>query len=273
MNKRLKLYFTKALGIIGVIFTFVPEDVFKTYKLLSQMSDEMNIIFNRSLIYIVVFFLIICCSSIYRKYRKHIDINGKNYNIRIQEKDLFKMKNCKKVIPFDECFTTKVGDAPEEINPNSICGQYIAKYSIKDQEIQDLINIAQLRPTNSRSKYQNKIKYESGKLIQKNDYLLMAFAKLDENGLGVMTRKEYIACLEQLWIEIDKYYGQRDVCVPILGSGVTRMEDTSLTQQELLDIMIESYKLSIHKIKAPHRLYIAYRKCDDFSLDKIGESI
>ena len=101
----------------------------------------------------------------------------------------------------------------------------------------------------------------------------MAFAKLDENGLGVMTRKEYIACLEQLWTELDKYYGQRDICIPILGSGVTRMEDTSLTQQELLDIMIESYKLSTHKIKTPHKLCIVYKKRDDFSFDKIGESI
>lgn len=273
MIKRLKLHFAKALGIIGAIFTFVPENVFKIYKLLPQISDEVNIIFNRSLTFAVVLLLIIFCSFVYRKYRKHIDINGKNYNIRIQEKDIFKMKNCKKVIPFDECFTTRVGDAPDEINPNSICGQYIDKYPIQDQEIQNLIDNVQLKPTNSKSQYQNKIKYELGKLIQKNDYLLMAFAKLDENGLGVMTRKEYITCLEQLWIEIDKYYGQQDVCIPILGSGVTRMEDTSLTQQELLDIMIESYKLSTRKIKAPHRLYIVYKKRDDFSLDKIGESI
>ena len=37
--------------------------------------------------------------------------------------------------------------------------------------------------------------------------------------------------------------------------------------------IIESYKLSTRKIKAPHRLYIVYKKRDDFSLDKIGESI
>lgn len=273
MIKRLKIYLAKALGIIGVIFTFVPEDMLKVYKLLPQVSDEVNIIFNRGLIFGVVLLLTMVYSCIYRKCRKHIDINGKNYNIRIQEKDLFKMKDCKKVIPFDECFTTKVGDAPDEINPRSICGQYIAKCPIQDQEIQNLINTARLQPANTRSKYQNKIRYESGKVIQKNDYLLMAFAKLDENGSGVMTRKEYIDCLEQLWIDIDKYYGQRDVCIPILGSGVTRMEDTSLTQQELLDIMIESYKLSTHKIKAPYKLYIVYKKRDDFSLDKIGESI
>lgn len=36
--------------------------------------------------------------------------------------------------------------------------------------------------------------------------------------------------------------------------------------------IIESYKLSTRKIKAPHRLYIVYKKRDDFSLDKIGKA-
>ena len=77
-------------------------------------------------------------------------------------------------------------------------------------------------------------------------YLLLAFAKLDKDGLGRMTRDEFLACLSVLWKEIDKYYGQKDVCIPVLGSGITRMDDTSLTQQELLEIIIGSYRLSPH---------------------------
>ncbi|WP_374118375.1 macro domain-containing protein [uncultured Fusobacterium sp.] len=34
---------------------------------------------------------------------------------------------------------------------------------------------------------------------------------------------------------------QKNVCIPILGSGVTRMDNVLLTQQELLDIIIGSY--------------------------------
>lgn len=44
--------------------------------------------------------------------------------------------------------------------------------------------------------------------------------------------------------------------MPILGSGVTRMGDESLTQQKLLDIIIESYKLSAQKLKPPCQLHI-----------------
>lgn len=72
---------------------------------------------------------------------------------------------------------------------------------------------------------------------------------------------------------IDKYYGQKDVCIPILGSGLTRINETTLTQQELLDIIISSYKLSPHKIKYPYKLYIVCKKNDDFSLNKIGKFI
>ena len=76
-----------------------------------------------------------------------------------------------------------------------------------------------------------------------------------------------------LWSEIDKHYGQQDVCIPILGSGITRMDDTTLMQQELLDIIIASYKLSASKIKKPNKLIIVCKRSDDFSLYKIGEYI
>ena len=92
------------------------------------------------------------------------------------------MNNCKKVIVFDECFTTSVGDFPADIKPTSICGQYLQKNPIQD--MQSLINSVQLKPTNTKSKYQNKARYDSGKLVPNGDYLLLAFAKLDEDGLG-----------------------------------------------------------------------------------------
>ena len=119
-----------------------------------------------------------------------------------------------------------------------------------------------------------KKKYESGKLVSNGDDLLMSFAKLDADGIGkFFSHKEFLDCLFLLWKEIDKYYGQKDVCIPILGSGLTRINETLLTQQELLDIIINSYKLSPHKIKSPYKLHIVCKKNDDFSLNKIGKFI
>lgn len=262
---------TWALSIITLVFTFVPETIFGKCKILSNASDEQNLVLTRVLAFIAVLVSVIILDTLYLLCRRSIHIKGKNYSINIKYGDLFKMRDCKKVIPFDECFTTSVGDSPSNINPDSICGQYLKENPIQDMQI--LIDNAQLKSAKSKSKYQNKERYDSGKLVPNGDYLLMAFAKLDKDGLGRLSRDEFLDCLSTLWKEIDKYYGQKDVCIPVLGSGVTRMDGTSLTQQELLDIIIGSYRLSAHKMKSPCQLHIVCKKRDDFYLNKIGENM
>ncbi len=266
---------TWALSIVTVAFTFVPETIFGKLKLLPYVSDEANIVLTRVLAFIVVLLLSIIINALYLHFRRRICIKGKNYNIQIEYGDLLKMRACKKVISFDECFTTVVGEETPEIKPSSICGQYLINNPIQDMK--SLIDKANLKPAKSKSKYQNQNRYDSGKLVPNGDYLLMAFAKLDETGSGrFFSRDEFLECLSLLWKEIDKYYAQKDVCIPILGSGITRMDGESsgiLTQQELLDIIIYSYKLSSCKIKPPYKLHIVCKKDANFSLNKIGESI
>jgi hypothetical protein len=260
-----------ALSIITVVFTFVPEKVFEKGKLLPTATDEVNIIVSRLLVFVGALLLSMILYIAYLRIRKCVLIKGRNYSIHIRYGNIFKMRKCKKVIPFDECFTAIVGDAPSEINPNSICGQYLNRYPA--QNIQHLIDNAEVTPSLIKSKYQNETKYDPGTIIPNGNYLLLAFTKLNEKGLGEMTRDEYLNCLSVMWEEINNHYGQNDVCLPILGSGTTRIENSSLTQQELLDIMIASYKLSTHKIKLPNKLTIVCKRRDDFSLNKIGESI
>lgn len=272
MIKFLKTSSTWAISIITVIFTFVPETIFGKQKFFVNISDESNIVINRVLAFIGIFFLVIIVNAIYLRCRKSVCIKGHNYSIKIEYGNLLEMSDCKKVINFDECFTTSIGNSPSDIKSTSVCGQYLRKNPITD--MQSLIDSAQLKPAKSKSKYQNKERYDSGKLVPNGDDLLMAFAKLDKNGLGrFFSRDEFLDCLSMLWKEIDKYYGLKDVCIPIFGSGITRINDTSLTQQELLDIIIGSYRLSPYKIKSPYKLHIVCQKCDDFSLNKIGENI
>ncbi|EBU8678155.1 hypothetical protein DLR30_23350 [Salmonella enterica subsp. enterica serovar Parkroyal] len=271
MLKFLKKSGTWTLSIISFIFTLVPESIFGKYTLLQNISAAENIIFTRVLVFIFIFVLSIVMNAMYLLCRRSILIKGNNYSIQIKYGDLFKARSCKKVIPFDECFTTSVGSAPSNVNPDSICGQYLKDNPIQD--MQSLIDNTQLKPAKRKSKYQNKERYDSGKLVPHGDYLLMAFAKLNKIGLGALSRNEFLDCLSTLWEEIDKYYGQKDVCIPVLGSGVTRMVEASLTQQELLDIIIGSYRLSTCKIKPPYKLYIVCKRRNDFSLNKIGENM
>lgn len=261
---------TIAISVFSFLLTIIPEQQFLRIKLFKSISDERNIIINRVLF---LFVLMIVTAIIYKivvSIKWWRTIKGRNYTIVVKYQDIFEAKNCKKVIPFDECYTVEIGNAPGEIKLGSICGQYLQKYPITN--MQSLLDGIQLK-SKGKSMYQNKEKYESGRLIPVNEFLLLSFAKLDKDGLGRMTREELNECLSVLWTEIDKYYGQQDVCIPILGSGITRMDDTSLMQQELLEIIIASYKLSAAKIKKPSKLYIVCKRTDDFSLNRIGNYI
>lgn len=269
MIKFLIRCFLWAMDVAAIVFTVVPESVFGEYELFEKYSKNVNIILNRVLVIVVIFIVAIVIYKIVICLQCRKTLNGSNYSIRIEYGDLFK-KRGKKVIAFDECFTTEIGETAPCIKPDSVCGQFLLKHSVND--VRQKIESANLQQTECRSRYQNKISYESGQLVSyNNEFLLMPFAKLDESGLGYMpTRTDYLDCLSLLWEKIDENYGSSDVYVTILGSGRTRMFDESLTPQDLLDMMIGSYKLSGHKIKPPYKLCIVYRKWGDISLNKVS---
>lgn len=258
-----------AFAIISAVFTFVPEAIFGKVILISEdvlkqftlegYTSEINIIVNRVLTFAIVWFIVAFGYKAYLLLRNKVSIKGNNYKITVEYGDLLKMKKCKRVINFDECFSTHVGTAPADIKPTSICGQYLI--ANPNLNIQSLLSNSQLKPLNTKSKYQSKERYESGRIVPNGDDLLLAFAKLDKSGAGRLTRDEYLECLSILWEEINIHYGQQDVCIPILGAGLTRFDGgsgASIPQQELLDMIIWSYKLSSHKIKSPRKLRIIW---------------
>ena len=214
----------------------------------------------------MIFFISNVIYLFYQCLRTKVFINGNNFSIQIEYGDLFQISKGKIVIDFDECFTTTVGENPAEIKPTSVCGQYLVRYPIYN--IQDLIEKAGVKSSRKKSKYNNQNSYSSGTIVPNDNFLLMAFAKLDENGLGCLSYDEYIDCLEKLWEQIDIWHGTSDVYVPILGSKIVRF-DKDLTQQELLDIMISSYRLSPKKMNKSYTLHIVCRKQNGFSLNKI----
>ncbi len=275
---------TIAFALITVIFTFVPESLFDNYEWLSEDAlkkcelfsnfdvQDINIVISRLVCFLSIWIIASLLYSAFLKLRRWITIKGPNYSIRVEYGNILKKSGCKRVISFDECFTTKAGSATSDINPTSICGQYLTAHS--DIDMQKLIEDANVTPARSKSKYQQKTRYASGTIVPNGDDLLLAFAKLDERGKGrFFARDEYLECLNLLWKELENHYSEKDVCVPILGSGTTSFDGgdgASISQQDLLDMMIWSYRLSSHKIKAPHKLRIICRKNGSFSLNNIS---
>lgn len=268
MINRLLKCFLWAMDIAAIVFTIIPESVFEEYKLFEECPGDKNIILNRILLIVAIFIAVIIIYKIVRSLRWRKTIKNGNYGICIEYGDLFKKKG-KKVIAFDECFTTEIGESAPCVKPDSVCGQFLQEYSAST--VRQKIENANLRQTVSRSRFQNKISYEIGQIVPYNEeFLLAPFAKLDEAGLGYMpTREDYLNCLALLWKGIDENYGTSDVYVTILGSGRTRMFDERLTSQDLLDMMICSYRLSDHKIKSPYKLHIVCRRNNGVSLNEI----
>ena len=272
MSKFLKDSLVWGISISTTVFTFVPDSIIGLVKLFGSIDDAWNLLLNK----IGILSLAIIFSSMLNKItndkRNKRTIKGSGYTIQVEFGDLFKCENCQKVISFDECFTSQVGMAPHEIKASSICGQYLVMNP--DLNIKGLIENAGLKPCKERSKFNNQIKYKSGSIVPNGDELLLAFAKLDENGRGYFSSREaYLDSLSVMWSEIHKYYQQKDVCIPILGGGLTSIGDTTPTRQELVDLIIESYKLHAHKIKNPQKLRIICKSRNDISLSRIGETL
>lgn len=273
-----------AFGIVTGIFTFTPETFFGKREWITQEAleqckwfshldaQEVNIVISRLVCFLLIWVAISVLYATFLRFRKWTTIKGQNYSIRVEYGNILKTKNCKRVISFDECFTKQVGSAAADINQDSICGQYLALHP--ELDVQKLIDAAHITPARSKSKYQNKSRFESGTIVPNGDDLLMAFAKLDEKGKGrFFSRDEYLVCLDLLWKELENNYSEKDVCVPILGAGTTSFDGgagASISQQDLLDMMIWSYKLSSHKIKNPHKLRIVCKKNKGFSINRIG---
>lgn len=270
MSKIWKLFTNKgstaSYALLAAVFTVVPEDCFKLIVFNDKWQDSTNILLNRLIICVVVFVIANFGYAIFRKKRKRVSITGSNFKIQVEYGDLLEVTNGKVVIDFDECFTTNVGSAPGDIKPESVCGQYLKKHPIDD--LQGLIDKTDVKPAKGKSEYKGKTRYTPGTIIPNNDFLLMSFAKLDRDGLGHLTYEEYTECLNLLWQQIDKYHGTSDVYMPILGSKITRF-DKELTQQELLDIIINSYRLSSKKLREPYRLHIVCREREGFSLNDV----
>ena len=270
MIKFLKQLFTSSIAITTLVFTFVPEQSFSSFPLNQCIGDDWDILLNR----VLVFLLITSCTFIalllYRHFRCFILIKRKNYKIKVEYGDLFSKKHCLKVIAFDECFTSQVGEQPHEIKAQSICGQFLMKFP--NEDIPSLIAKSGINKCGSKSEFSKGICYKPGTIVRFDDeYLLLAFAKLDESGLGKMTREEYLSCLFTMWEEIDKHYNNQDVAIPVFGDGITRFRDADLSKQELVDIIIRSYQLSPYKIKST--LHIVCKESDNFSLNKVEASL
>lgn len=154
MNKILALWFSSTFAIFSGLLSFIPQDCFTSIWSCMEHGSYWGETLNKLFLLLVIGALTGIVIGFWICLRKSVTIKGYNYGIKIEYGDIFKVKNCKKVIGFDECFTTETGRLPHQIKPSSICGQFLSRNP--DINIQSIINDSVLKPLKSILNMQGK---------------------------------------------------------------------------------------------------------------------
>jgi len=190
----------------------------------------------------------------------NLDVEGSI--VTVKKGDIFKQPGFK-VIAFNEYFDTQVDD--KIISQQSLNGifvtnhldvsvsvaeldKYIENYSFDDDEILG---------ENTARRFGKRIRHSIGTVCVYNDYLLTAFSKFDEQNRASLTMPDYLGFLISFWDKVNRVYAQKSVSVPIFGSGITRIkEHKNISDEELLKIMLWTFRISEMRFKYPAKLHI-----------------
>jgi len=248
-NKRIWHQFYGILSGISVLtsIAFILIDIGIRYKIYIGLVVLATLV--------VLYFVI----WIYSNKRKSITLNINTSEVEVKFGDIFEEQADLKVIGFNEYFDTIVDDTI--ISASSLNGQYIRKfYGNKVSELDTLINSDTHLVSENENSGRNKGKktqYKLGTICVVNDYLLTALSHFDENNKAYLEINDYINCLLNFWNEVDRVYAGRTVALPILGSGITRFRGyENITDQELLELIIWTFKVSRIKFTYPSKVKI-----------------
>jgi hypothetical protein len=251
------------LCVIGVITSLI----FGLVDLDGNQKAMVGII--AGILFVVIYIII----WIYSNHRQNIKLKINTSDVEVKFGDLFAEAADLKVIAFNEYYDTLVDDIV--IEKGSLNGEFIEE--IFQGSVADLDNIISadtylpkmvIEETSNRS-VGKKTKYKLGSICVVNKYLLTAFTHFDDDNKAYLSINEYVMFLLCFWSEIDRLYASRTVALPILGSGITRFRGyENISDQELLELIIWSFKVSRIKLTYPSKLNIIvlHDKKDKISL-------
>lgn len=210
---------------------------------------------------LIIFYLMLWQSA---NKLKLVELDIEGSKVTIKSGDIFSERGLK-VIAFNEYFDTIVDD--KIISGHSLNGVFIkhhlpATLAKLDKHIEsyafDTDEVAEVNEARAEGKKQ---RYKIGTLCVYDDFILAAFSKFDKNNRAVLTMPEYLEFLINFWDRINKVYAQQSVSTPVFGSGITRIkEHKNITDEDLLKIMLWTFRISEMRFKYPARLTIVIHK-------------
>jgi len=252
-------YFSIISGIISFVYLF---------DFLPDSYEKCNIWIGLSCLIILILIYLSIWLRVNRLKSIKIRIDGSS--VIIKEGDIFK-EDGYKAISFNEYFDTRVDN--KIISEHSLNGIFVKTICANNTEELDRYISEQcdddIIEQGVNRKYGGKTtKYKLSSIVVWEEYLLTAFSKFDDNNRAYLTMPEYIEFLINFWDRVNRIYAQRSVSVPIFGSGITRIkEHKNITDEDLLKIMLWTFKLSEYRFKYPAKLTIIVHK---YKIDEIN---
>ncbi|PFZ61152.1 MULTISPECIES: macro domain-containing protein [Bacillus cereus group] len=233
-----------------------------TTGLLSFIDVDINVKVFSLIVLVIITCIYFIISVIKKSGLDEITLNLDGSNFEITVGDIFQQDSDDfKVIAFNEYFDTIVDE--NVISSTSLNGQYLKRNYQSSEDIQKLNDrIAndprlQVKKTDVIRKLGgNTTKYELGSVFKDSDYFLVAFSKFNEKNEANLRLTEYATCLLKFWGEVNALYSQKTVVIPLLGAGITRHRDFNATHQDLLEVLIWTFKISKVKFKEPSKIKV-----------------
>lgn len=203
---------------------------------------------------------------------ENIDLNIEGSTVTIKTGDIFKEPGLK-VIAFNEYFDTLVDN--KVISDESLNGLFINRFFPgSTQALDDHISSYNFEEgdvacDNVERKHGKTRRYSIGTVCIYGEYILAAFSKFDDSNRAMLTMPEFLEFLIKFWDKVNKVYAQKNVSVPIFGSGITRIkEHRNISDEELLKIMLWTFRISEMRFKYPAKLTIVIHesKIDQINL-------
>ena len=187
---------------------------------------NIGILVGFIILFIIIYLLIF---SYYKFLCNHVVLKIGKVNVDVKVGDLFKEDGLK-VIPVNEYFDTQVDDVI--ISQTSLHGMYVKEY------------LARYKYEENLDRLEGKTKkYVIGTTININDYILTALTKFNDKNEAYLSMQEYLKFLNDFWNEINRIHNGRVINVPIIGTGISRINPV-LSEQEFLEQIIWSLKTS-----------------------------
>ena len=253
-------YFSIISGIISFIYLF---------DFVSEACKKYNLWIGLFCLIILILIYLKIWEHVNKLKNIKIDIDGSN--VIIKEGDIFE-EDGYKAIGFNEYFDTQVDN--KIISEHSLNGIFIKtqcannikeldKYILEQCDHDDIIDKAVCRKNGGKT-----IKYKLSSIIVYKEYLLTAFSKFDDKNRAYLTMPEYIEFLINFWDRVNRIYAQKSVSVPIFGSGITRIkEHKNISDEDLLKIMLWTFKLSEYRFKYPAKLTLIVHQ---YTIDEVN---